>query len=73
MMFGLTIFHTQRRESTAFQELESKLLLAQEQQRQETRKHFKNQEEFQEYMRNLMEEQSKSQMVVRKVKICTNT
>ena len=53
-----------RRGSTAFDELQAKLLLAQEQQRQETKKHFETQAEFQEYMRKQLEEQSKLQMMV---------
>lgn len=54
-----------RRSSTAFDDLQAKLLLAQEQQRQETRKQFETQAEFREYMRKQMEEQSKLQMMVK--------
>ena len=65
-MFCVTVHVLQRRRnSTAFADLQAKLLQAQEEQRQETMKHYETQTEFQEYMRRQLEEQSKQQMMVR--------
>ena len=53
-----------RRSSTAFEELQSELLKAQEKQRLETQQHFATQAEFQAAMKQQLQEQAKMQMMV---------
>ena len=66
--FFIPLLLQTRRNSTAFVELQTELLKAQEQQRQETQQHFATQAEFQAAMKKQLEEQAKMQMMVNSLK-----